>query len=150
MLPIDVIWLDKVLKSEVRIIQVPGEAISPFRAGEPLHLYIRDLIVGRGEKERTTHYAQRLIMEVADVITQLGGKGIIIQKVYALATSPEGNHLCQELHFRAMTELNNPNPGYMPYELDMTTSESLLASEYRDALASHQERKMSGNGARAE
>jgi hypothetical protein len=133
LLPMDDGWLKKVLKSEIRITQVPSEAISPFRAGEPLQVYIRDLIVERGEKEKTAHYAQRLIMELADVITQLGTQGIPIQKLYALATSPEGNHLCQGLHFRAMTELNNPNPGYMPYELDMTTSESLLASEYRDA-----------------
>jgi hypothetical protein len=141
LLPMDYIWLKKVLKSEVRIIQVPSEAIYPFYEGEPLNVYIRDLIVERGNKERTTHYAQRLIMELAHVITQLGSKGITIQKLYALATSPEGNNLCQGLHFRAMTELENPNPGYMPYELDMTTSESLLASEYRNALASHQESK---------
>ncbi len=138
-LPVNTNWLEKVLKDEVRIGDVPIEEIYPFTPNKPLDLYIRDLIIDQTtDKEKAVHHAQRLLAELAHTIAQLGERGINFRAVYALATSPKGNQLARKLGFRAMVELDNPTEGYMPYELIVNESNSPLINEYKTELQHHQ------------
>lgn len=133
--PVNFSWLEKVLKDEVRIGDVPLEEIYPFTPGKPLDLYIRDLIVDQSVgAEKATHHAQRILAELGHTIARLGERGINVRAVYALATSPQGNQLAKKLGFRAMTELDNPTEGYMPYELIVDKSNSPLINEYKAEL----------------
>ncbi|HEU5376120.1 MAG TPA: MerR family transcriptional regulator [Ktedonobacteraceae bacterium] len=137
--PVNFTWLKRVLKDEIRMGDVPIEEIYPFTPDKSLDLYIRDLIVDQTVgKEAAAHHAQRLLSELAHVITQLGKRGTNIRAIYALATSPQGNQLARKLGFRAMTELDNPTEGYMPYELIVDKSDSPLINEYKAELQHHE------------
>lgn len=130
--PVNYNWLQRVLKDEIRVGDVPIEEIYPFIPDVPLDLYIRDMIVDQHVgKDKAAHHAQRLLFELINVITQLGAKGINIRAIYALATSPDGNRLAKKLGFRAMTELDTPTEGYMPYELKVELSDSQLVHNYK-------------------
>jgi DNA-binding transcriptional MerR regulator len=138
--PINLEWLKKVLKDEIKIGDVPLEEIYPFIPDKPLDLYIRDLIVDQTtSKEKATHHAQRILAELIHVITQLGERGVNIRAIYTLATSRQGNQLARKLGFRAMTELDNPTENYMPYELIIEQSNSPLINEYKTELQHYQE-----------
>lgn len=133
--PVNFSWLEKVLKDEIRIGDVPIEEIYPFTPDKSLDLYIRDLIVDQSVgQEKAKHHAQRILAELAHTIARLGARGIKIRAVYALATSPQGNQLAKRLGFRAMIELDNPTEGYMPYELIVSKSSSPLTNEYKIEL----------------
>jgi hypothetical protein len=139
--PVNYEWLERVLKDEIRIGDVPLEEISPFIADTPLNVYIRDLIVDQNVgQEKAAHHAQRILTELTQVITKLGARGVMIRAIYALATSPQGNRLAKKLGFRAMTELNNETEGYMPYELIIEASNSPLINEYKVELQRYLER----------
>ncbi|HEU5384201.1 MAG TPA: hypothetical protein VFV38_53085 [Ktedonobacteraceae bacterium] len=134
-LPVNSDWLGRVLKDEIRIGDVPIEEIYPFTSDRPLDLYIRDLVVDQTVgKEKAAHHGQRLLAELSHIIAQLGEQGVDIKAIYALATSPQGNQLARKLGFRAMTELDNPTEGYMPYELTISESKSPLINEYKAEL----------------
>lgn len=134
-LPINFAWLKRVLKDEVKMGDIPIEEIYPFTADKPFNLYIRDLIVDQTVgKDKATHHAQRILAELAHVITQMGTRGIDIKAVYALATSPQGNQLARKLGFRAMIELENLTEGFMPYEIIVDESNSSLINEYKIEL----------------
>lgn len=133
--PVNYNWLKKVLKDEIRMGDVPIEEIYPFTPNTLLNLYIRDLIVDQTQgKEKAAHHAQRILAELTHTIAQLGTRGVNIETIYALATSPQGNQLARKLGFRAMTELDNPTEGYMPYELIVSESNSSLVNEYKAEL----------------
>lgn len=133
--PVNFNWLKRVLKDEIRMGDVPLEEIYPFTDEKPLDLYIRDLIVDQTVgKDKATHHAQRLLAELSHVIAQLGGRGVDIKGVYALATSPQGNQLARKLGFRAMIELDNQTEGFMPYEIVVDQSSSSLVNEYKAEL----------------
>jgi hypothetical protein len=130
--PVNYNWLERVLKDEIRMGDVPLEEIYPFTPDRPTNVYIRDLIVDKHKDIQTRkHYAQHLLFGLIDVLNNMGRRGINIKVFYAMATTPEGNNICKGLHFRAMTELENPTPGYMPYELITDKSDSILVKEYR-------------------
>jgi len=132
LLPVNLNWLMRVLKDEMRIGDVPLEEIYPFTTGKPLDLYIRDLIVDQTVgREKATRYAQRILAEIAHVITQLGSRDINIRAIYALATTPKGNQLARKLGFRAMTELDNQTEGYMAYEIVISETNSPLIDDYK-------------------
>ena len=101
--PVNYTWLERVLKDEIRMGDVPVEEIYPFVADTPSGIYIRDLIVDQQiGQEKAKHYGQRILAELINVITRLGAKGVNIRAFYALATSPDGNRLAKKLGFRAM------------------------------------------------
>jgi len=131
--PVNYRWLERVLKDEIRIGDVPVKEIYPFTPGRPLDVYIRDLIVGKtNDKEKFTHYAQRMISELVHVFNQLGTRGIEIHAIYAFATTPHGNNLCQRLHFDPLTEFAQPHlEGVMPYKLDVAIAKTPLIEGYK-------------------
>src|SRR6266516_1883835 len=98
-----------------------------------IDVYIRDLIVGKtDDKEKFTHYAQRMISELVHVFNQLGTRGIEIHAIYAFATTTHGNNLCQRLHFDPLTEFAQPHlEGVMPYKLDVAIAKTPLIEGYK-------------------
>jgi hypothetical protein len=137
-LAVDHDWLMRVLKDEIRIGRVPLEQISLFVPGQPLDIYIRDLVVGKGQRDKVVHYAQRIIAELVNIFSQLGERGVEIRAAYAFATSPQGNNICQRLHFTALTEFNPQIKGHMPYKLDIATASSPLIDLYKKSLEQYQ------------
>src|ERR1051326_5116195 len=88
--PVNSEWLERVLKDEIRMGDVPAEEIYPFAPDQPLDVYIRDMIVDQQTgADKARHYGQRLLTELINVIARLGTRGIHIQTFHALATSPD-------------------------------------------------------------
>ncbi len=141
--PVNYQWLERVLKDEVRIGDVPVKEIYPLTPGRPLDLYIHDLIVGKtNDKEKSTHYAQRMISELIHVFTQLGSRGIEIRAIYAFASTPHGNNLCQRLHFTTLIEFAQPHlQGATPYKLDVATAETTLIDGYKQEYERYKARR---------
>lgn len=139
-LAVDYDWLIRVLKDEVRIGRVPLEYVYPFMPGQSLDVYIRDLVVSRGPREKTVHYGQRIIAELANIFSQIGGQGVEIRAVYAFATTPQGNNICQRLRFTSLQEFNPQTKGEMPYKLDIATASSPLVNLYKKSFERYKER----------
>jgi len=79
-----------------------------------------------------------MIFELINVVGQLGARGVNIRAVYSLAVTPEAHNLCQRLRMQLMPELENKTPRYMPYKLDVATSESPLLEEYKEGFKRYQ------------
>jgi MerR-like DNA binding protein len=137
--PVEEGWLMRVLKDEVRIGDVPVEYIYPFTSDGPVDVYLRDLIVGKAENhQKAKQYGMRMLLELTNVITELGARGVNIRAFYAYATSQDGNRLCQGLHFQTMPEMGPFAPGKMVYKLDVATADSPLINHYKARLAEWQ------------
>ncbi|MBV9690987.1 MAG: hypothetical protein JO202_14915 [Ktedonobacteraceae bacterium] len=141
--PVQHDWLMRVLKDEIRIGSVPIGDIYPFTPDQPFDLYIRDLVIGRGEKGKAAHYAQRMIFELVHVFSELGARGIEIRAIYAFATTPQGNNICQRLRFVPLVEFNPKIKGEMPYKLDIPTTSSPLIDTYKRNLERYQAQQQS-------
>jgi hypothetical protein len=135
--------IEQLMNGKIRGWDITSEDILPFTPGIPLNCYTGAAV--RAGVYRPERYGMRLIMGTIETMQELASKGVFIQKLYALSDTPDGVKLSRGLGF----EEEPPAPGstLRRFILDLETSDSPYAEEYRSALNTkgnqngHQDRK---------
>ena len=111
----------------------PGD-IKPFTQNVPLECWVGTAVKPGIYKPET--YGVRLISGMLNKIKELAENGVNITKLYAKSETPDGIRLSRHLGFEDVT----PSPNKMPrqFVLDLETSDSPYAQEYREVFKHRQ------------
>ena len=78
-------------------------------------------------------YGKRLILDVIQLFINVGKEGIDIKRIWAMSSTVSGIKLCRDIFkFEELGYVNNEQIGFI---LDIETSKSPIAEQYRRAIA---------------
>jgi excisionase family DNA binding protein len=124
MSPIKQEVLEKLINLEIDETQIQPEDYRPYTTDHPQDCYLVGIIARPGTGEK--FYAGRLMKAALDYLIRLLDRGIIVRRIYTVATTRDGDKLAQNLHL-------TPLPGETktkyeefrrPYVLDLEVRES--------------------------
>lgn len=135
------------LVASINMVSLSGEGIARFKEGERGWLlgdYTMQFEPGRPQEcviidllttplvpaNRRTLYASQLLFHMSSLLTEWGGKGYAITRVYANGGTLEGRHLLETAGFRQIAERGSR----LIYELDMEHADLRMLAPYRAAL----------------
>ncbi len=123
--------LEKLMAGKIRGWDIKVGDILPFTPGVPLECYTG--IAVKAKVDRPKEYGMRLLSGILNTMREYAKKGITITKIYAVSDTPNGVKLSRNLGF----EEEPPALGstFNQYVLNLETSESSFAKEYRELLA---------------
>lgn len=128
--PMEQEHLIKLLDAEMS--GIPADKVLAWSVGVPLHVFFSIISVKAGfPPDVAPHTGLRLLAGAVSVFRSLGARGVIIETVNATSRTPGGIKLAQDLGMQG--ELIGDEPGRWRFTLDVASSGSLLAAEYREA-----------------
>lgn len=123
--------LDGVL-TQALPVRVPPEDMEVFEAGKHLDIYIGVMAIRPGFTNAEKHtYGSRLISGLAEVIIELGRKGIIIGTVAARSAKADGIRLLKHAGF---TEVPRATPERRTFIINVQESGMPFMEQYKKAL----------------
>ena len=133
--------INKFVKDEIKMSDIPSSDIELFRPDKPLHLYMVALCVDPVFKSKVKHtYGARLITGLFSYVYDLAREGIEIQTITARSYTPDGKRLMREM---GMTHLRSTVPGKELFSINVSESGYPVLIRYSDLLTewkqSHQE-----------
>jgi hypothetical protein len=135
--------LEKLIALEIDETQVKPEDYRPYTTDHPQGCYIIGIIARPGLSEK--YYASRLLRAALQYLIELLERGVIIRRLYTVATTEDGDRLAQSLHF---TQLSGEWEGKYedfrrPYVLDLAAKEnqSKLIGQYQKHLRNLERRR---------
>lgn len=135
--------LQKLIKLEIDETQVRPEDYLPFVPGETEDCYVIGIITKPGVTEK--YYAGKLLYGALDYLIELLEKGVIIKRIYTVATTDDGDRLAQTLDFQRLPgEWQGPYEDFRhPYVLDLETTQtkSKLINRYLKQKANRERRR---------
>jgi predicted DNA-binding transcriptional regulator AlpA len=116
--------LERLTRLEIDETQIRPEDYQPFVPGQTQDCYVIGIIARPGVNEK--YYAGRLLQGALDYLIELLDKGVIIKRIYTVATTEDGERLAQSLGFKALPgEWQGRYEDFRhPYVLDLETKES--------------------------
>jgi hypothetical protein len=130
--------LDKVMsEAQTNFSKVYQDALEqkgnviPFKSGEPINSLFLDIAVKKGVPNDTL-YGMRLIQGCIEVLEGLAREGIVVKKLHASSSSPDGIRLCKGFGFAELPKLTETTR--LRFELDLETSNSPYVKEYQKIL----------------
>lgn len=122
--------IEKLMQGKIRGWDIKAEDILSFEVGKKLECYTGIAI--RAGMYKTQYYGMRLLNGIMDVLKEMAEKGISLSKLYAVSDTPNGIKLSTGLGFKEYP----PEEGstFNQYILDLETSQSPYAKEYREKL----------------
>jgi len=124
--------LEKLINLEIDETQIKPEDYRPYRTDSPQDAYVVGIIARPGIGEK--YYASRLLHAALDYPVELLNRGVIIRRIYTVATTEDGERLAQSLGFTPLPgkwkgEYEDFRRPYVLY-LETQESKSRLVSEY--------------------
>ncbi len=119
---------------------ITKEDIEEIIAEKPLDILVSNIAskIG-GEKRLEIEYGKKLIMNIMELLVNLGKDGINVKRVWAMSSTVSGIKLCRDiLKFQNLGYINSEQLGFM---LDMEKSDTPIAEQYREALKQHSQVK---------
>ena len=106
--------------------------ILPFKPHTPVDIYGMAIGVKPGlSLSQKRLYGERLILGAKSVLLDLGKRGIIIRRVIAHSSMPDGIRLMRHIGF---TEIPRKAPGLRDFLIDVESSGIPFLRGYKDAL----------------
>jgi predicted DNA-binding transcriptional regulator AlpA len=127
--------LSKLITLEIDETQIKPEDYLPYSSTYPQDCYVVGIIVRPDIAQR--YYAGKLIYACKDYLIELLERGIIIRRIYSVATTEEGDRIARSLHFTPLATGKEWQGIYedfrRPYVLDLEDkmSKSKLVKEYQ-------------------
>ncbi len=122
--------IERLVAGEIQPKDLKPEDILPFTPGVPLECDVGAAV--RAGIHHPKKYGMRLIAGAIETCKNFARRGIIINRLYAQSSTPDGIRLCRKLGFE---EITSP-PYKMPrqFMLNIETSNSPFVREYRELL----------------
>ena len=128
--PVEREYLIKLLHAEVS--GIPADKVLAWSVGVPLHVFFSIISVKAGfPPDVARHTGLRLLAGAVGMFRSLGSRGVIIETVNATSRTANGIKLAHDLGMAG--ELIGDEPNRWRFTLDVASSPSLLAAEYREA-----------------
>jgi predicted DNA-binding transcriptional regulator AlpA len=127
--------LEKLLRLEIDETQIKPDDYVPYSDIHPQDCYIVGIIVRPDIAQQ--YYAGKLIYSCKNYLIELLERGIIIQHIYTVATTEEGDRIANSLRFTPLATADEWKGKYedfrRPYVLDLEDRESnsKLVKEYQ-------------------
>lgn len=126
--------ISQLMAGKIRGWDIKAEDVLPFTPGTPLECYTG--VAVRSGVYKSEMYGVRLLLGIIDVLEEMGREGIIIKRLYAVSDTPDGVSLSRRLGFDE--KLPAEGSTFKQYVLDIETSNSHFAEEYKQVLKSYQ------------
>lgn len=124
--------LEKLIRLEIDETQIKPEDYLSFTSGKPLDSYVIGIIARPGVGEK--YYAGRLLYSAFDYLIELLERGVIIRRIYTIATTLDGERIVKEIGFsRLPGEWQGEFEDFRrPYVLDLEVrdNKSKLVQQY--------------------
>jgi excisionase family DNA binding protein len=124
MSPIKMDILERLVRLEIDETQVKPEDYLPYTANVPLDCYIIGIVVRPGIA--ATYYGSRLLQAALNYMIELLNRGVIIRRIYTVATTNDGERLARRLHFTHLRSnwMGEHEDFRHSYVLDLENAES--------------------------
>lgn len=124
--------LKKLINLEIDETQIKPEDYRPYTTEHPQDCYVVGIIARPGIAEK--YYASRLLKSAVNYLVELLERGIIIRRIYTVATTADGDKLAKEIGFTRLPgewtgEYEDFRRPYVLY-LDAKESQSKLINKY--------------------
>ncbi len=129
--------LEKLITLQVDETALKPEHFTPYLVNTPLDCYVVSIGARAGAGIAQHFYAGKLVYAVKNYLIELLERGITIQRIYAVATSKEGEKLAQSLSFIPLATKEEQQNIYEdfrhPYVLDLEdkNTQSEMMKEYQ-------------------
>jgi hypothetical protein len=125
--------IERYMAGEIQPKDLRPSDILPFTPGIPLECEVGTAV--RAGVYEPKKYGMRLLAGAIETFKSFARRGIIIKRLYTQSSTPDGIRLCHGLGFEDVTQ--SPNKVPRQFILDLETSNSPFAKEYRDLLTRH-------------
>lgn len=114
---------------------IPLEDVQPFIPGEHIQLYIAEMTVNQSLPDRY-RLATRLLLETRSLLVKMAEEDkIVIDEIYAVATTPFGINACRKLQMEPMNDLPmGVREDRIPFRMDVKSNQSHLFGRYREMV----------------
>ncbi|HYU71567.1 MAG TPA: hypothetical protein VEL31_02710 [Ktedonobacteraceae bacterium] len=128
--------------TEEKILDILSKEITPptladdileYKPEVPVYLYARTIGVLQNEAisiRQRRHWASVLVRHIADVVIDLGARGIVIEKIYGRSDSEEGAHLMAGMGFTQIRTVTS----HKNFLIDVKSSGLEMVLRYEQAL----------------
>lgn len=129
--------LDKLITLQIDETALKPEHFTPYFDSRPVDCYVVSIGARAGAGIAQHFYAGKLVYAVKNYLIELLERGIIIRRIYAVATSREGEKLVQSLSFMPLATTEEWQSSYedfrRPYVLNLEdkNNQSKMAKEYQ-------------------
>jgi len=132
-LPLERKTIDDFMSGKIRGWQVDPKDIKKFAPNQPLECLIMDMVSTPNVPpiKRTQSYSATLLFNLLRTLSDLGNRGIEINKVYAIGGTPYGQRILRTAGFK---ELGEVAAGRIKFELDINESDKKYLYEYKENL----------------
>jgi hypothetical protein len=122
--------IEKLMEGKIRGWDIKADDVLSYKPGKPVECYVGAAI--KAGVQHQEKYGMRLLSGTMKELREFAKKGIAIKKLYAVSDTPDGEKLSSDLGFEESPPA--PNSTFKQYTLDMETSNSSYAREYRKVL----------------
>lgn len=139
--------LEKLINLEIDETSIQPEDCMPYVPNDPLDCYIISIAARPGPALAQKIYAGRLIYAMKSFLLETLERGIIIQHIYTVATTRDGDKLAQRLEFQLLVSENKWSSSYEDFrhiyilDLENKVSTSEIVKEYQKQLMNRNRRK---------
>jgi len=135
LLPIKKETMDRFVRGEIRMADIPTEDVELFEPGKPLHLYVIALCIDPSYKATTKEeYGAKMVRGLFVHLLELAQRGIEIATITARneKDKPDGRRLLQKL---GIPQLRSPVPDIALFSVTVADAGHPLLMKYSDTLA---------------
>lgn len=124
--------LADMMSGKKRSWDITLDDILPYERGQTYDVFVG--IATRQDVAGHVFFAFRLISGFLSFLGELANMGIHIRRMYATSAEPDGQKLCRDLGF--VEQPAEPGDLFPRFMLDLETSESRFAADYRATISS--------------
>ncbi|HYU73813.1 MAG TPA: hypothetical protein VEL31_14125 [Ktedonobacteraceae bacterium] len=135
LLPMKKETMDRFVKGEMKMADIPSEDIELFETGKPLHLYVIALCIDPAYKAATKEeYGARMVRGLFAFLLELAQRGVEIDTITARneKDKPDGKRLLQKL---GIPQLRSPVSDMYLFSVRVTDSGYPMLVKYCNVLA---------------
>jgi hypothetical protein len=125
--------IEQYMAGEIQPKDLQPSDILPFTPGVPLECEVGTAV--RAGVHEPKKYGMRLLAGAIKTSKSFARRGILMKRLYTQSSTPDGIRLCRGLGFEDVT--SPPHKVPRQFILDIETSNSPFAKEYRDLLKQH-------------
>lgn len=123
------------LFNQLRTRELLPEDLTQFEPDKPIDIFVWEVI----SDQKTT--GRHLIGYMGNFLHLLGKRGVHIEGIYAIATTPEGRNLCQRIGMKRMNLPEVTRPDWTPFEWKIQEKKNWLTKNYIQAIKSYKKRQ---------
>lgn len=120
---------------QLRTRNLLPEDLAQFEPDEPIDIFVWEVIA---DQKITGRY---LIEHMGNFLHTLGKRGVDIEGVYAVATTPVGRALCRRIGMKRMNLPQITLPDWTPFEWKIQENKNWLTKNYIQAIKSYKKRQ---------